>query len=1114
MLLQTPLRILLLLAVSTTAFAADVVLRDGQPQDVRISAEVLEDAVDLVRESVEAEEIHGAVLLVARRGRIVLHEAIGWRNAEDRLPMETETLFKMASNTKPVIATAILQLVENDRLALDDRVGQYIESWRAESVDEVTIRQLLCHTSGLRIPGVFVEPLLTENDVPHAPSLRAEVDRFAGIGIKAAPGESFSYNNPGYQVLGRLIEVASGQPLKDYLRKAIYEPLGITDSWNHEPDAPGDRMGRVYAWKDGQRTLRWKPEDGPDWPIVRGSGGMISSAQDYATFCQMSLNDGVYNGRRILQAPSIREATRPQTLWAHSPAGLATRASFYGLGWVVGRQGIYSHSGSDGTKAWVDPQRQLIVLMFTQSPGGNNPRDRFFHTVLAACDETAAGREPARPRLRDLGVVIGVLPTGPSNSLTDVSGVRVGHRTIVEGDSIRTGVTAVLPHEGNLFLSKVPAAVHVANGFGKFVGTTQIEELGVLETPILLTNTLSTFAAADALAGWTLTLPGNEQIRSVNPVVGECNDGYLNDIRQRRVSAAEVELALRQAHAGPVTEGCVGAGTGVRCMGWKGGIGSSSRRLPESLGGYTVGVLVQTNFGGSLTVAGVPVGKALGRYYLKDEVREQEHGSCIVIVATDAPLDARRLKRLARRAPLGLAAAGSPISHGSGDYVLAFSTHDDVRSSYESQEPLNSVQLLRDDQLSPLFQAVRDATEEAVVNSLLQARTITGQVGRTVEAIDPDQVQEICRRHGAVRSRSSGESQSAVERTSGVVPLGDEVRRRIALLTRTVPDLMQQHKVPGVSVAVVSDRQLVWSRGFGTRCAGSTEPVRPETVMEACSMSKPFFTYVLLKLVEEGEIDLKRPLVDYLEADYLDDDPRHRLITAQMVLSHTSGLPNWREGGWRSGSPLTLGFDPGTSFRYSGEGFLMLQRAVEKHLQTDLDSLSREKLIEPLGLSSTRFVWDDRFVTRSACGHDREGNVKTARRYYDRANAAYTLYTSAEDYARFLVEILGQDRTADHSLSGETVSRMLSPVSHREDQNADWGLGWGLREADGGRQVFHSGANGSGFRCDSEFFPSTGDGLVIMTNALGGDALWKELVDQWHAPGTRPPEPNRGQSSR
>jgi CubicO group peptidase (beta-lactamase class C family) len=275
--------------------------------------------------------------------------------------------------------------------------------------------------------------------------------------------------------------------------------------------------------------------------------------------------------------------------------------------------------------------------------------------------------------------------------------------------------------------------------------------------------------------------------------------------------------------------------------------------------------------------------------------------------------------------------------------------------------------------------------------------------------------------------------------------------------------------------------------------------IRPDTIMEACSMSKPFFAYMLLKLVEEKRFKFERPLVEYLERDYVADDPRHRRITARMSLSHTSGLPNWRSGGWRSGALLSLGFEPGAKFQYSGEGILMLQRAVEKALDADLDSLSRKRLIEPLKLKNTRYVWDDRFVVRSSCGHDRKGRVKTDRRYYDRANAAYTLYTSAEDYARFLVEILKTDRSAAHSISADMRTQMIKAVSHREQREADWGLGWGLRTLDGKRRVFHSGANGSGFHCYSEFIPETGYGFVIMTNSLNGDDLWNAVVNQWHA---------------
>ncbi len=375
----------------------------------------------------------------------------------------------------------------------------------------------------------------------------------------------------------------------------------------------------------------------------------------------------------------------------------------------------------------------------------------FFLSLLMLSNGFLAAQEPevpARPRLRQLGVQIGVLPTGQHNAITDVPGVAVGHQTIVRGESVCTGVTAILPHDGNVFLQKTPAAVHIANGFGKLVGSTQIQELGVIETPILLTNTLSTFLAADALAAWTLAQPGCEEVLSVNPVVAECNDGFLNDIRARVVTPADIVLAIQAARSGPVQEGCVGAGTGVRCMGWKGGIGTSSRRLPSSLGGFTVGVLVQTNFGGSLTIDGVPIGRALDRYYLKNELRAQEHGSCIVIVATNAPLDARRLQRLANRAPLGLGAVGSSISHGSGDYVLAFSTDPALRTAYQSETPLEERTILRDDQLSPLFQAVKDATEEAVINSLLQATTTTGFRGHRVEAIEPEQVVEVLKKYG------------------------------------------------------------------------------------------------------------------------------------------------------------------------------------------------------------------------------------------------------------------------------------------------------------------------------------------------------------------------------
>lgn len=372
--------------------------------------------------------------------------------------------------------------------------------------------------------------------------------------------------------------------------------------------------------------------------------------------------------------------------------------------------------------------------------------------MFAAAGALAGGMDggPRRPRAGELGIRIGILDPGPLNAITDVDGVRVGHRTIVEGDRFRTGVTAILPHAGNLFREKVAAAIVVGNGFGKLVGITQVQELGVIETPIILTNTLSTFAAADALVRHMLA--GNEEVLSINPVVGETNDGYLNDIRARRVGYDDVVAAIAAAESGPVREGSVGAGTGTRCLGFKGGIGTASRVLPGALGGYTVGVLVQTNFSGVLTVAGAPVGKELGRFYLSEYARprEGEDGSCMIVVATDAALDARQLRRLAKRALLGLAAVGSPMTHGSGDYVIAFSTAREARVAHRSDRGARSGSGVRDEALSPLFQAAREATEEAIVNSLLRATTITGYRGHEAEAIPIDRLIEICTRYGVI----------------------------------------------------------------------------------------------------------------------------------------------------------------------------------------------------------------------------------------------------------------------------------------------------------------------------------------------------------------------------
>lgn len=361
---------------------------------------------------------------------------------------------------------------------------------------------------------------------------------------------------------------------------------------------------------------------------------------------------------------------------------------------------------------------------------------RTFREIAAAAAPSPPAAAGRRGRFRDFGLKTGILPPGKWNAITDVAGVKVGQVTLIEGTDVRTGVTAILPHDGNVFQDKVPAAVHVENGFGKLSGQSQVEELGSLETPVVLTNTLSVPQAMEGLIEYTLAQPGNESVRSVNAVAGETNDGYLNDIRRRLVRPAHVLQALRSAASGPVAEGNVGAGTGTVCFGFKGGIGTSSRVLPATLGGYTVGVLVQTNYGGVLQVAGAPAGILLDRYYLKDELAESRaDGSCMIVVATDAPLRARNLERLAKRAVFGLARTGSVGANGSGDYVIAFSTNLDMRIPHESGSTVLSGRELRDDEMTPLFLAAAEAAEEAVLNSLFQAETMEGSGGRKVEAL-------------------------------------------------------------------------------------------------------------------------------------------------------------------------------------------------------------------------------------------------------------------------------------------------------------------------------------------------------------------------------------------
>jgi D-aminopeptidase len=358
----------------------------------------------------------------------------------------------------------------------------------------------------------------------------------------------------------------------------------------------------------------------------------------------------------------------------------------------------------------------------------------------------------ARARARDLGVAPGIFKTGANNAITDVAGVLVGQTTVTEGDSVHTGITAIRAHGGNQYLDRVPAAVHVGNAFGKLVGSTQVKELGELETPILLTCTLCVWKAADAMVEWMLGQPGMERVGSLNPVVGETNDGGLNAIRSRPIKPEHVRAALDGAKTGPVMEGSVGAGAGTQAFGWKGGIGTSSRVVPKSLGGYTVGVLVQTNFGGILQVLGAPVGKELGRYSFKNEMdRNGGDGSIMMVVATDAPLSDRNLERLAARAMMGLGRTGSSASNGSGDFVIAFSTAASVRRrltpSGSSPEPMTrQVEDLTNDAMSGLFEAVVEATEESIYNSIFMATPVTAK-GRTVEAIPLDKVREVLKKY-------------------------------------------------------------------------------------------------------------------------------------------------------------------------------------------------------------------------------------------------------------------------------------------------------------------------------------------------------------------------------
>lgn len=410
---------------------------------------------------------------------------------------------------------------------------------------------------------------------------------------------------------------------------------------------------------------------------------------------------------------------------------------------------------SDAGEGTVCATAVLVVLMLAGELISAQP---------PASGNGSTNRGGRRPRAREIGIEVGILPPGPLNSITDVTDVLVGHKTVDTGGNIRTGVTVILPHGGNLFREKVPGAVFVGNGFGKAAGISQVRELGTIETPIALTSTLNVPDAVAALMEYTVALPGNENVRSVNPVVGETNDGYINDIRLRPVAKKDVLEAIRSACGGEVAEGSVGAGRGTRCLGFKGGIGTSSRTAITPLGVYRVGVLVQSNFGGILQINGAPVGRELGRHYLPSLVEE---GSCIIVVATDAPVGAPSLERMAKRAVFAMARTGSVYSDGSGDYAVAFSTHEGMRVR-AGETVRSAVEELTGSSLTSLFLAVQESTEEAIYNSILRAETVCGLGGRCAEAIPLERVVEICGRYGvlglseklpAVKMPETGEDQ-------------------------------------------------------------------------------------------------------------------------------------------------------------------------------------------------------------------------------------------------------------------------------------------------------------------------------------------------------------------
>ena len=693
---------------------------------------------------------------------------------------------RVASISKLVTAIGVMRLVEAGTLDLDADVSDAL-GWTLRNPaypdTPITLRLLLSHRSSLTdAAGYWQTPL--------GGALRDILDDPRAWDEEHPPGGYFRYANLNFPLVAQVMERATGERFDRLMDRLVLQPLGVDAcfGWAGCPDSSIARAVVLYdaggeptndnlqgtrpecptaRAEDGSCDLgRWRA--GENGALFSPQGGLRISARGLAQIGRLLLGDGEVDGVRLLDPASVRELTTPRWEYTAGSGMSAEEETGDGRGFFC-RYGMATHTlatpvegclddpfgdgiervGHSGSAyglqsgLWVDRDGGTGVAWFATGMPGERVGGR---SAFSAVEEALArprARRAERKGVREHGIAPGVLQPGPLNAITDVPGVAVGHATLVRGADVRTGVTAILPHGGNLFQDKVPAAVHVGNGFGKLAGSTQVEELGTLETPIVLTNTLSVAAAVEALVDHAFAFEANHDVRSVNAVVGETNDGHLNDIRGRHVTREDVLAAIDSARGGPVAQGNVGAGTGTVAFGFKGGIGTSSRALPGALGGYTVGVLAQANFGGVLTVDGVPVGEHLGQHYLSDALNDPADGSCMIIVATDAPLDARNLERMARRAMLGLARTGGIASNGSGDYVIAFSSNASVRIPHEAAGTLQEAAVLRNDAMSPLFGATIEATEEAILNALFHAETMTGRAGHTVEALPIERVLDL-----------------------------------------------------------------------------------------------------------------------------------------------------------------------------------------------------------------------------------------------------------------------------------------------------------------------------------------------------------------------------------